>query len=368
MPLKLKRDNKTGIYQIAGRQVVPGQRLGVLIRESTRTTDRREAERYLEAVRKRLIDGAELGPAATYTLADAIDYYLEKGGEGQFLMPILEKFGHVRVSELGDTDVSRFATDRFGHLAASSVKRVYYTPLNAVINKSAEKGLCPLRRFEPPRVVREPARWASEAWWQAFRPHANFNTLAISLFMMTTSARVTEALNLIPIDVDLEARTALLRKTKNGKARMVYLSPLMVRIIIRMIRSRQVRPHDRIFLYSHRRNVNQALERAAKRAGIEYLSSHEIGRHTFAARFLAAGYSLKALQEAGGWATIQIVAETYGHLERSHVEGAVRDVGSRIGFSRKPQVAIPEKSKPCAIEGGSNTVEEAQLIDFTGGR
>ena len=37
------------------------------------------------------------------------------------------------------------------------------------------------------------------------------------------------------------------------------------------------------------------------------------------ARLLESGGSLKEAQEAGGWASIQIVADTYGHLEEQAV-------------------------------------------------
>jgi hypothetical protein len=37
------------------------------------------------------------------------------------------------------------------------------------------------------------------------------------------------------------------------------------------------------------------------------------------ARLLESGGSLREAQEAGGWASIQIVADTYGHLEEQAV-------------------------------------------------
>jgi len=47
-------------------------------------------------------------------------------------------------------------------------------------------------------------------------------------------------------------------------------------------------------------------------------------------RLLAEGKSLKFVQQAGGWASIQIVAETYGHLEQTHLEGALRETGDGL--------------------------------------
>src|SRR6516225_6987172 len=37
--------------------------------------------------------------------------------------------------------------------------------------------------------------------------------------------------------------------------------------------------------------------------------------------------SMSLVQEGGGWAGIQIVAEAYGHLAQSHVDDALRETG-----------------------------------------
>ncbi|MBY0562213.1 tyrosine-type recombinase/integrase, partial [Hyphomicrobium sp.] len=77
------------------------------------------------------------------------------------------------------------------------------------------------------------------------------------------------------------------------------------------------------FGYAARWSVNQAIERVCQSAKLKYYSSHKLGRHAFAARLLESGGTLKEVQEAGGWASIQIVADTYGHLEEQAVYQAV---------------------------------------------
>ena len=78
-----------------------------------------------------------------------------------------------------------------------------------------------------------------------------------------------------------------------------------------------------VFGYSKRRSVNQAIMRVCGAAGIKYYSSHKIGRHAFVARLLEHGGTLREAQDAGGWASIQIVADTYGHLEKQAVHQLV---------------------------------------------
>jgi site-specific recombinase XerD len=93
---------------------------------------------------------------------------------------------------------------------------------------------------------------------------------------------------------------------------------------------------DKVFSFSDKQNVYRSLRGACKRAGVPYHSTHPAGRHTFGKRILRAGHSLKLLQEAGGWNSIRMPAENYGHLETSHVRGAVLDLaGENPGKKRR---------------------------------
>jgi site-specific recombinase XerD len=83
------------------------------------------------------------------------------------------------------------------------------------------------------------------------------------------------------------------------------------------------------FGFRSSQGFNKALRRACEAAGLPYLSGHKIGRHAFAARLLAAGHSLKVVKEAGGWASMKVLEENYGHLELSQVHEAMRAVSRK---------------------------------------
>ena len=83
------------------------------------------------------------------------------------------------------------------------------------------------------------------------------------------------------------------------------------------------------FGFKTTQGVGRSLQRSHKRAGLQYKDGHSIGRHGFAARWLAAGGSLKALQEAGGWEKLGTVADTYAHLERSDVHEFMRKLSEK---------------------------------------
>jgi integrase len=60
---------------------------------------------------------------------------------------------------------------------------------------------------------------------------------------------------------------------------------------------------------------------ALKRAGIAYFRWHDL-RHTWASWHVQAGTPLHALQELGGWESVEMVRR-YAHLSSEHLSGYV---------------------------------------------
>jgi site-specific recombinase XerD len=73
------------------------------------------------------------------------------------------------------------------------------------------------------------------------------------------------------------------------------------------------------------------------------MDGHQIGRHAFAARFLRAGGSLKALKHAGGWEKLAVVDSIYGHLEQAEVHEFMRKLSK--GFAPSLQSKSRENIK-----------------------
>ena len=130
-----------------------------------------------------------------------------------------------------------------------------------------------------------------------------------------TGCRISNAVDIVGRDLNLEGSEpdVIFRDTKNGDPRRVVLPPELVEALQALPKAKA---DERVLGYASRYTAAQAIERACDAAGVPRVSPHQIGRHTFAARLLAAGYALKTVQEAGGWKDIDIVARTYGHLER----------------------------------------------------
>jgi integrase len=326
--LKLIKRGK--IYHVHGTIKVPGQKVGIRVRESTGHARLRDAEDYRDKLRKEVLERAVNGPAATATFSTAVIMYVEKGGEKRFLKPLLERFGTLRLRDVTSDKVTALALEKYSHLSPASVKRQLYTPINAVMSKAC-KGLgIPVIAFEPPKVERTTVVHAPEEWFPPFFKAAHFRIAAMVLFLTTTGARVGEACRLTVEDCHLEKLRVLLRKTKNGKPRMVPISETIAAAIQKFIDLDNLQPEDTVFGYADRWSVNQAIARVCAKAGLKYYSSHKLGRHAFASRLLMSGRTLKEVQEAGGWDSFAIVAEVYGHLEEKAVEALVRGKGSEV--------------------------------------
>ena len=306
---------------------VRGTVAGLSLFESTGTADRHDAEEFLRQRDRELYQRGALGREAPASFADAVNAYLDHGRPGRFLTPLLDHFRERPLAAIGQAEVDRAAQALYPGRKASTLVRQVYGPVIAVLNHAADAGLegAMRRRIRMPKVGRPPAQWASDAQVAALLPHLNPRLRALVLVMTYTGLRISECLRLRRPDVTLRPAWLLIGRTKNGEPAFVPLPPQAVEALAAVL-PEGLEP---AFGYVTVQGVNKALKAAAGRAKVPYLSTHRIGRHTFAARLLAEGYDIKLLKEAGRWKTLHIVDETYGHLEQRHAHDAMLAVANR---------------------------------------
>lgn len=343
---------------------IAGTLRGVRVRESTGTDSRPHAEAILAERQKSILDRAVYGEAATATFAEAVNLYLDLGGEARYLAPLVERWGSWRLDALTPLEVARAGREIYHTATASTLNRHLYTPVLAVLNAAAEAGLCPAPALARPRQKRRRVAAAPDDWIRALlaagahserpvgsRGRARFDAArarlrGLVLLMTLHGVRVSEAVALRWRDVALDRAEpeALLRTTKNGEPRRLLLAPELAAALAALPRGA---PEATVLGYASRHTARQALDRAAEAAGLEHFSSHQLGRHAFAARMLADGATLRTVQEGGGWKTLAIVAQHYGHLERSAVDAAVRAAGTKLTQPETPPSAnvLPFKAK-----------------------
>lgn len=266
------------------------------------------------------------------SFADAAASYLEHGGEGKYLAPVIEYFGDTPIRSIFPFDIQKMAETLYRMQSNATRNRQAITPARAVLMHAYERGWCNLirvKRFKEEKPRRP--RPASAIWLHAFTRQAEKDGLphlaAIVIFMAQTGARVSEAVALEWPQVDLDARTALLLKTKTGTNSSRDLTDELVG------RLRQLRvdsPTDRVFRYTNRHSVNERIKAVCERADIPNKSPHTCGRHTFATTAIEMGVDIKTAMEAGDWKSSSVFLETYVHARVK----ASRLVADRLNFQQ----------------------------------
>jgi integrase len=248
--------------------------------------------------------------------------YLQKGGEARFMPMLLARWRGKPLTEITQREVDDVARELFPNAKPATLIRHVYGPVVCVL-RAAKLSELPgsfVPIFRKPRVKREPVRYATDDYLRELLLQCPAGLQAAILLMTFTGLRTGEVLRLTEADFLVRPGWVNVIKTKTGKPRMIPL------------------PEGWEYPkggwgYRTSQGFSKGLKRAAKAAGLPYLSGHKVGRHAFAARLLAAGYDIQMVKEAGGWDTIKIVSETYGHLHQSHVHEAMRSVGK--GLMRK---------------------------------
>lgn len=305
--------------------IIYGTVAGIRVFESTGTRDRGQAEAYRLKRERDIYETAKLGKVRPATFSDAVIVYLNKGKNPRFMVRLLDHFKEAPLSEIGQAAVDDAARVMYPNAKASTLNRQLYGPMVAVLRSAVRAGLpgatVPMieRRSEARPVVNP----ADDTHIAALLPHLSEGLKKLVWLMSCTGLRTGEALRVTASDV----RDGFIHvdRTKNGDPRMVPVP------------GGWEYPSGG-WGYTTTQGVGKALRDAHKAAGLPYRDGHELGRHAFAARFLKAGGSLKALKEAGGWKKLAVVDQSYGHLEITGVHDFMR------GLSQKFAIPLQQKT------------------------
>jgi integrase len=323
MALTVRKRKGSPYYQITGSIKGYGR-----VRESTGIAKLNDARQAAVELEQRIRQSIKTD-IAERTLSDAIIKYVNSTGKKQYLAFINELLGKrplhtINQEMIDDTANKAFNTYRRGPngrkipYSKATIKRQFYTPLAAVLHHAHDIGWIPYIRVKMPKTARPAPKWANEAWFEAFFKHASDEAKAISIFLAGTGCRISETLNLKTQEVEPKNSTGYVRTTKNGSPREVYFPPFVMQAIKPYLKG------DRVFdMYNSHHNVNNELRRIAKKAGIEYLSTHKVGSHTYATNLAKYGkMDAKALTETGRWKDPKSTHHYTHYLKREQAEKA----------------------------------------------
>lgn len=159
-------------------------------------------------------------------------------------------------------------------------------------------------------------------------------------FALATGLRRSNIINLEWKQIDMQRRVAWINPedAKAGRAIGVALNDTACRVLKKQIGNHQ----QWVFVYRQsstrpdgtkspvvrkmRYDANTSWRAALKRAGIEDFRFHDL-RHTWASWLVQSGVPLSALQEMGGWESIEMVRR-YAHLAPNHLTEHARQIDS----------------------------------------
>ncbi len=299
---------------------------GRQFRRSTGLTSKKQAQELADEEVARIKLASVRGHDVDLTVGKAALMYQAAGKDDRYLDKIVEHWGGLKIRGIKPEWVRKRAQDLYPEAKPATLNRQVITPLQAVINHAYQAEDGRQIRIEKLKVEGVKKKTAVDgAWHEKFAEHAVSRRMAImARFMFETAARISEAIRVRREDVDLEARTVELTKTKT-KPRVARISQPLADMIAEVIGDEPIRHRNDkrrvngLFGYASRHAVYNGWKTTCDRAGIPYAPPHSSGRVSFATE-LVVRKNIDPVTAArlGGWASPKIMMDTYAKSDAGH--------------------------------------------------
>ena len=376
MPLTVTRCASTSALTISG--TVAGQR----IRRRASSDDLRLAREEAAALEVEILRTQWRGERrGARTFADAVTSYLEAAPRSEStkarVRRLLLVIGTITLGEIDQGTIARLKTavPRPG-ASPAIVSRGIIVPLRAILRHAHRRGWCDAPTFEIPRGPDGRTRCLlpceAERLIAVGAPHVR----PLLVFLLSTGARMSEAIELDWRDLDLRGGRAIFWRTKTGKRRIAMLPPRAVATLAALqyregpvfrwetTRSPNGTKAPHIHTYADRRReeggqIKTAWRGALRRGGVDpELTPHDL-RHTWANWYYALHRDLLALKIEG------LVISGAGREIRASPPGRAR--GSHPCFTGSIGTTLaPIPSKSAQIIDGITLIPLGALL--SGGR
>lgn len=279
---------------------------GKRIRRALKTQDSSRAEEARAALESRIWRTGLYGVDDGMTFDECALQYAQNGGETRYLVRITEQLSGRKLDTITPKMVRDAAKRAYPNTKNSTINRCGIVPAAAVINFGHDQGWCSMIKVKGLDVAAVPRQAVGRDYLDKLRPHIPPRVFAVMLFIHQSGRRVQEALDLRPANI--KDGVATIGKTKNGDKAIVHMTKEVQQLVAEFPPR-----HGRVFGYKDRTSLYPTLRRGCKKAGLPYMGTHQVGRHSFATNLTAAGFTVKEIAEAGGWKTTRMVSEIYEH-------------------------------------------------------
>lgn len=257
-----------------------------------------------------LIADAQRAPASTdwreMTFAAAVSAYVDGGHDKRFLDKLLEHFQTCPLAGIDNATMARAANALYPGRSPATIRRQLYVPVSAIINfvkddkLRAPKGGGQRTIFMTPEEAERLIRTATTQPSKYLAP--------LITFLIGQGTRMGETLAIDGRDVNLSARYAILRDTKNGEERTLRLIPRVVAALSLLPTIGEKGPlfrrlDGKQFKERKRRGgqVRNPFRYAVEQAGLSDEVTPHVCRHTWATWHYAVNRDPLLLKSQGGW-------------------------------------------------------------------
>lgn len=299
---------------------------GIRIRESLKTSDKKNAQQLHDIRRAELWSAKVLKVRPKKTFNDACVRWMSERGHKKSISDDQDKIAFF-LPKIGNILLSQIDRERIEACLPADVKpatRNRYRAFIRAVMRAAEREWDWLEHAPILRTEQEPRRRV------AFLTHDQADVLIAALpekyrmpvrFALLTGLRRANIFGLTWENVDLDRGVAIVHadEAKAGERIVVPLNAQARELLASIPEPRQ----GRVWGDMTRVWAN-TWESACKRAGVPGFRFHDL-RHTWASWHAMAGTPLSVLQELGGWHSPQMV-QKYSHLSPEHLAAAAERV------------------------------------------
>lgn len=258
-----------------------------------------------------------------------------KDDSNKFENDMKKAFGKLPLSAITTRDIQLYQT-KIKTRTSSGTSNRHYSLLSRMFNLAIEWGFLeknPCKGVKKQKEAGGKERYLSKDELKRFLQaldEVEQNVSAYSIkFLLFTGTRMSEALNLLWENVDIENGTALLADTKMGKARTITLNNLAKQVLIDM---RSFKTNKYVFpgknANTHLTSPRRVFEAVKEKAGIKGFRIHDC-RHSFASMAINNGATLYEVQRLLGHAS-STMTQRYAHLSDKAVREATDGVAAQI--------------------------------------
>jgi integrase len=353
---------------------------GRIRRETTQTTNHREAQALLIKRKQAILEGnePEVKLIKNYLFKElAVEY--EKWAERQrsynskkyFIAKLVKLFGNIPLRQFNTMLIEQYQTNDLNSGYKPATVNRHLATLKHMFTKASDwemvddSVLAKIRKVKLLEESNKRLRFLSREECQALVDSAKDFLKPIIVTALNTGMRKAEILNLKWDQVDLKHGFILLDITKNGERREIPINETLEATFKSLPRRLDI-PY--VFYNPETdkpyRDIKGSFNSACRKAKITDYTFHD-NRHTFASHLIMGGIDLTTVRDLLGHSDIKMTLR-YSHLAPSHKKTAVNVLDSIINLKPTAQLLhnLPLSGIKKAVSFDGN---KAKCLNLHGG-